>query len=219
MHGVVYPSTPSYGSAVGVQALSSSEAMVAYKDGTVSVWSATDGDTLEEVGSVVIPPAIRSFTACAVSTTPTGYMGVFAASHGGEGGMSVGRVDVEVGGARGGVQGRVTLASTVPVPGGSASCVHFDAPSQRLVYGTAGGVVGVRPLAGGPVTVMTLGSSSHKDEIPAGSHHLTGFPQQGPHCHSVSCWSYAPNIVIASGCVEVHLGGSFFLLPRRILSW
>jgi hypothetical protein len=214
MHGVVYPSSPSYGGAVGVQGLSSSEALVAYKDGTVSVWSATDGDGLEEVGSVRIPPAIRSFTACAVSTTPTGYMGVFAASHGGgsEGGMSVGRVDVEVGGGGAGsgarVQGRVTLASTVPVPGGSASCVHFDAPSQRLVYGTAGGVVGVRPLAGGPVTVMTLGNSSHKDEIPAGTHTLRGFPQQGPHCHSVSCWSYAPNIVIASGCVPISAATS-----------
>jgi len=189
--------------AVGVSALSFDEVMVAYRDGGMSVFSA--GDTIEEVCYLKLdaPGGIRHFTACAASSTDDGYMGVFAASH--VKGVTVGRVDLKrTAGVRGDLEQsgylsyrvdvRVTPQGTVSLPGGAASCVHIDAPSRRLVYGTGSGLVGVRSLERDEVTaVISLATGALEK-----SGNASNIPQQGPHCHSVSCWSYAPNIAIAT---------------------
>ena len=168
--------------------------MVAYGDGGLSVFSA--GETLEELCHGKLGNSVRHFAACPASTTPSGYNCFFAASHAGGVGITVGHVDIETAGHPGSrTRASVTPKGTFKLPGSAAaSCVLVDAPSMRLVYGTGSGVVGVRDLQNDTVTEINLANGNKNSD---GKEFFT-HEAQGPHCHSVSCWSFAPNIVIAS---------------------
>ena len=177
--------------AISIATISPSDALVAYADGTLALFTAqaeargaAAGLTEHPLPRASPAPASSGLRHFAAAATQGGAL--FAAAHGPLGGITWGALERGGAWAGGGPSAlHVAREAPLPPPAGAkhagATSLHIDPVNERLVYGSADGVVRRRALRTGAEEARSLAAGS------------------GPCCHFVSSLAYSPDVVMAAG--------------------